>query len=94
MGDFFQSLPLDLSSFQDKSIRGYVNIACGSRVGSSCLDNLNYIESFELISMNVTWCWLTLFEDLECGPRISWANACVFIQFHVFELNLIMGALL
>jgi len=42
--------------FQDKSIRGDVYIACGSGVGSSGLDNLNYIESFELSGVNVMWC--------------------------------------
>jgi len=84
---------LALCSFQDKSIRGDVHIVSGSRVGSSGLDHLNYIESFELVSMNFTWCWLCLFQDLERGPRISYSNACVLIQFHVFKLNLIMGVL-
>jgi len=73
-------------------MRGDVNIKYGSAVGSSSVDHLNNIESFEFVSVNVTWCCLCWFRDLERPARISCSNKCVFFQFHVFKLNLKMGS--
>ena len=64
-----------MSSFHNKSSRADVNITCALPVGSRCLDNLKLIDSFELVSVNVMWPWLCLFQDLEHGLRISCSNA-------------------
>ena len=92
-GGLSQIVLLALCSFQDKYIRGDVNIVCASRVGSSGLDNLNYIQSFEFVSVNVTWRGRCLFWDLEHGLSISYSNTSVFSQLHLFKVNLIMRVL-